>query len=386
MSEHLQNIMNMDDDSVEAESSTTKSTGQDRINSIMDMDYDTAEQVEDPEDDGVKNEAPLNSKADPEEKEEKKEEKKPEPKEKEEKEEKKEEKKAEAEKKKYAYKADGEDVEEELTDEELKSRLSGSRAIQKRFTELDQQKKQVLQKEQEANETVNYVKSEMGSLRDSFSKDIEEFKTNGMVKGNPAKSIYNLLDKMGLDTAQFEKALFFHHLPEAAKFLDMGDAERDAFLLGRENEWLRKKQDAIKGQEREVQETRAKLEQENSLKRQAGVSEELFSELKEELAAKTNLKDLKTEQVLEWHKVKPFYTRAESMAQKVQGADVHKIARILLEFPDTTDEWMLEQLGYKAQEEKKIVDQLAAKAPKKSAVKKADDDESDELWNSFRRR
>jgi hypothetical protein len=369
-----------------AEESTSKLNGGDRLNSIMDMDYEAPEETEDPEEDGVENKTPLAAKAEPkEEKEEEKEVKKPEAKKEEKEEKKEEEKKVEPEKKKYSYKADGEDVEEELTDEEVKSRLSGSRAIQKRFTELDQQKKQVLSKEKEAEETVNYVKSEMGTLRESFAKDIEEFKQNGMVKGNPAKSIYNLLDKMGLDTAQFEKALFFHHLPEAAKFLDMSDAERDSFLLGRENEWLRKKQDAIKSQEQEVRETKTKLEQENSLKRQAGVSEELFSELKEELAAKTNLKDLKTEQVLEWHKVKPFYTRAENIAEKVQGSDIHKIARILLEFPDTTDKWMLEQLGYKAQEERKIVEKLEAKAPKPSA-KKAVDDDRDDLFDSMRRR
>jgi hypothetical protein len=385
MSEHLQSIMSDDSEDTVEEQSVTKAAGGDRLNSIMDMDYEVEEEDKDPEETGIKSDTPLAVKPEPKEEKEEKEEKKPEAKETKEEKEEKEERKIEAEKKKYAYKADGEDVEEELTDEEVKSRLSGSRAIQKRFTELDQQKKQVLSQKQEAEETVSYVKSEMGTIRDSFSKDIEEFKTNGMVKGNPAKSIYNLLDKMGLDTAQFEKALFFHHLPEAAKFLDMGDAERDAFLLGRENEWLRKKQDAIKGQEREVSETRAKLEQENSLKRQAGVSEELFSELKEELAAKTSLKDLKTEQVLEWHKVKPFYIRAENMAQKVQGADVHKIARILLEFPDTTDEWMLEQLGYKAQEEKKIVEKLAAKAPKAPAKKVVDDDR-DDLFDSMRRR
>lgn len=384
MSEHLQAIMSDDSAEESAEAPATKQSGADRMNSIMDIDYEDEETVEDPEDDGVEEKLPLNAKAETEEKEEKKGPKKEEEKD-EEKEKLEAKKKIEAEKKKYSYKADGEDVEEELTDEEVKSRLSGSRAIQKRFTELDQQKKQVLSQKQEAEETVNYVKSEMLGLKESFSKDIEEFKTNGMVKGNPAKSIYNLLDKMGLDTAQFEKALFFHHLPEAAKFLDMGDAERDAFLLGRENEWLRKRQDAIKGQEREVAERKTKLEQENSLKRQAGISEELFSELKEELAAKTNLKDLNTDQVLEWHKVKPFYTRAEAMAEKVQGADVHKIARILLEFPDTTDEWMLEQLGYKAQEEKKLVDKLAAKAPKPSARKVVDDDR-DDLFDSMRRR
>ena len=380
MSEHLNNVMEADD-SVEEESNVTASTGKGRVSSLMDMDYEEdADKSVEPEDTKEQSDIPLKSASTKEEKEEK------EPKkEKEDKEEKKEEEKKELAKQKFKIKVDGQEVEEEFDEEQIKSALSGQKAIQKRFTELDQQKKSFTKDQESFKHDLDFVKSEMQSIKDGFSSDIEEFKTNGFVKGNPVKSVYNLLDKMGLDASQFEKAVFFHHLPEAAKFLDMGDAERDAFLLGRENEWLRKGQDAVKNKEREASEYRTKLEQENSVKRQAGVSEEAFSELKDELVNKLGIEKPTTEQILEWNKAKPFYTRAENISQMVPGSDVHKLARILLEFPDTTDEWMLEQLGYKEQQEKKIVEELKGKVPAKKPTKPIDD-EVDDLFDSFRGR
>lgn len=383
---HLDNVMNSDDS--EDTSVETKVSSVDRIGSIMDMEHEEKEdKSKEPENSEVKSELPLKSKEsddteeeDSEKEEDKKEKKKEEPKEK------KEEEKKEVEKKKIKYKVDGQEIEEELTDEEIASAVSGRKAIQKRFTEIDQQKKEVQRKEQEANETIQYVKKEFSSARDEFESTIKEFQQNGFVKGNPIKGVYNLLDKMGLPAAEFEKAVFFHHLPEVAKFLDMNDAERDAFLLARENEWLKKGQNAVKEREREAAEFKAKLEQENSIKRQAGVSEELFSELKNELSEK-GLENLTTEQVIEWHKVKPFYKRAENIANTVGQGDVNKIARILLEFPETTDDWMLEQMGYKKQQEKKIVDELKDKLPPKPKQKVLDETEEEmEFLKQFRRR
>jgi len=381
VSEHLANIMDASDE-VEAESSAPVKSS-DRMGSIMDMDYEEEEKESNEPEIETKKEHSLTPKTDPEEKTEEVKKEKKEDKEEEKEEDKEEEKKEEkTDKQKIKYKLDGQDIEEELTAEEIASAVSGRKAIQKRFTEIDQKNKDLQRKEQETADTVSYVKSEMAQIRDSFEKDITEFAQNGFVNGNPVKSVYSLLDKMGLDASQFEKAVFFHHLPEVAGFLDMNDAERDSFLLGRENQWLKKGQDAVKQREREAYDTKANLEQENSVKRQAGVSEELFSELKSELSAK-GLENLTTDQVIEWHNVKPYFTRAESIAKMVPGSDVTKLAKILLEFPETTDEWMLGQLGYKELQEKKIAESLKAKLPPRPKAKSASSIEDDEDAKMF---
>lgn len=383
MSEHLASIMDISDEVEGVSDAPIKSS--DRMGSIMDMDYEEEEKESNEPGIDTNKEIPMNPKADPEEKTDIPKGKKEEPKEdKEDKEDKVEKEKVEekSDKQKIKYKLDGQEIEEELTAEEISSAVSGRKAIQKRFTEIDQKNREIQKKEQDVSETVSYVKSEMAQIRDSFDKDIQEFAQNGFVKGNPIKSVYNLLDKMGLDASQFEKAVFFHHLPEVAGFLDMNDAERDSFLLGRENEWLRKSQGAIMEKSREVSEMKSKLEKENSVKRQAGISEELFSELKSELSAK-GLENLTTDQVIEWHNVKPCFTRAESIAKMVPGSDVMKLAKILLEFPETTDEWMLDQLGYKQLQEKKIAESLKAKLPPRPKAKAASSIEDDEDAKMF---
>lgn len=383
MTAHLQSVMNTEEPSAEAEVGLQRQHGRGRISSIMDMEYDEEEEENpaEPEQEDKK-EHPLKSKA-PTESEEEEEEVK------EEKEVKKKEEKKEEEvpaKKKYAYKSDGEDVEEELSDEELNGRLSGSRAIQKRFTELDQQKKGHAKEVESFKKDFDYVKNEMLGIKEGFNTVVDEFKRTGMVKGNPIEPVYNLLDKMGVDISEFEKALFFHMLPESGKYLDMDDTGRNAYMLEHENKWLKKNQNAVKEREQQTLKYQENLKQENSLKRQAGVSEEQFSELRDELESRFGLDKLTTEQVLEWGKAKPFYARSEEIVKKVGKGDINKIARILLEFPETTDEWMLDQLGYKQVKEKEVENKLLSKLPPKVKSATQDDDDTDEMFKKFKRR
>lgn len=394
MSDRIEAFMS-DDGGDEAEIATPSEVkGGDRIKSLMDMDYEPSDKgtPKDPEDNGIQDDpiipksvgakikaerkdAPAEEEAEEEEGSEEKVEKEEE------------EKKPEAGKHKVKYKVDGQEVEEELSDEEISAAVSGRKAIQKRFTEIDTQRRQIAKEKEEVDSTINYVKSEMKATRDAFESAISEFQRTGVNKSNPVESVYNLLDKMGLDTAQFEKAVFFHHLPETAKFLDMSDAERDAYLLSHENKWLKKHRDAAEMSKKEAADFKAKLEQENSLKHQAGVSEEEFEELRGELESMLETKDLKTEQVLAWKREKPALTRAESIAQKVKGVDTIKLAKLFLEFPETTDEWIMNELGYKDQQKVEISKKLEAKAPPKPKKKALEDTEEDlEFFKQFRRR
>lgn len=377
------------DDSVEVSGPTGKSSS-DRMNSLMDMEYE--EEKEDksvePEDNKLKSEiTPSSGDVKPEKKEEKKTDKKEEEK-KDDKEEKKEEEKKEVEKKKYKYKVDGQEIEEELSDEEVNSAISGRKAIDKRFAEINREKTQIKKEKESFQKDYEYVKNEMASVKDSFASVIEDFKKTGTVNKNPVDGMYNLLDKMGLDTKEYDKALFYHFVPQVAKFLDMDDTGREAFLLRKENEWFQKDRDKLTKKEQETSEYRTKLEQENSLKRQNGISEEQFSELRDELETRFGLENLNTEQVIQWSKERPSYTRAENIAKLVPGADIVKVARILLEFPETTDEWMLEQLGYKEAKQKQVLEQIKDKIPAKRASNQSvdDDDENDDLFKQFRRR
>ena len=382
----LDDVMEMEDNS--SESSGPASNG-DRMSSIMEDDYEPVDEpAKDPEETEIKDD-PIPSSDKPKEEKEKKEKK--EDKEEEEDDKKKEEKKEEpkpTDKKKIKYKVDGQEVEEEVSEQDLINDYSGQKAIQKRFLEIDKSKKELAQKEENFQKEFNYVKQEMQDVRASFSTVIEDFQKTGRVNGNPLEGIFNLVDNLGLDVKEYDKLLFSHYIPEVARFLDMDESSREAFILKKENDWLRKGSDKIESQKKQNAEMKRKLEEDNSLKRQNGISEESFAELKNELEGRFNLQNLTTEQVIQWSKERPSYTRAEAIAEKVPGVDVVKIAKILLEFPDTTDDWMLEQLGYKQLLEKKASEELKSKIPPKQPQKKKsmDDEEDDELFKQFRRR
>jgi hypothetical protein len=384
----LDDVMDTEDESSSEPSG--QATGGDRMSSIMEDDYETVDDsAGEPEDNQIKDD-PIPSSDKPKEEKEKKEKKEKKEGEEEEEEEEKEEKKEEpkpTDKKKIKFKVDGQEVEEEVSEQDLINNYSGQKAIQKRFLEIDRSKKELAQERDGFTKEFDYVKQEMQDVRASFSTVLEDFQKTGRISGNPLDGVFNLLDNMGLDTKEYDKLLFSHYIPEVARFLEMDENGREAFVLKKENDWLRKGSDKIESQKKQNAEERRKLEEENSLKRQNGVSEESFNELKNELAERFNLQNLNTEQVIQWSKEKPAYTRAESIVEKVPGVDVVKIAKILLEFPDTTDEWMLEQLGYKQILEKRASEELKNKIPPKPSQKKSmDDDEDDELFKQFRRR
>ncbi len=386
----LDDVMEMEDDV--SESSGQSSNG-DRMASIMEDDYEPVDEpVNDPEETGIKDD-PIPSSEKPKEKEKKEEKEDKEKKgDKEDEEEKKKEVKKEevkpTDKKKIKFKVDGQEVEEEVSEQDLINNYSGQKAIQKRFLEIDKSKKELAQKEENFQKEFNYVKQEMQDVRASFSTVLEDFQKTGRVNGDPLEGIFKLVDNLGLDVKEYDKLLFSHYIPEVARFLDMDESAREAFILKKENDWLKKEGDKIESERKQNAEQRRKLEEENSLKRQNGISEESFAELKSELEGRFNLQNLKTEQIIQWSKERPSYNRAEAIAEKVPGVDVVKIAKILIEFPDTTDDWMLEQLGYKQILEKKASEELKNKIPPKQSQKKKsmDDEEDDELFKQFRRR
>lgn len=297
--------------------------------------------------------------------------------------------KIESDKKKLKYKVDGEEFEEEFSDEDLAAAVSAKKASLKKINEVNVERKKYQQENEQMKSEVDYVTKEMHGLRGEFQKDIESFSKNGVVNGNPLNPIYNLLDKMGLDTASFDKAALYYFLPMAEKFSALSDEGRDLFLAKHENEWHKRKQTKLQERESQIAERQRKFEEESSELKKSNLSTEQAQELREELS-QMGLKDVTTKKVIEWNQLKPFYTRAQAITEKVPGTNTNKIARILIEFPETTDEEMLEKLGYKEIEKEAVSRKLAESSTKKTVTKsKSDnkiDQEVDNMFNKMFRR
>lgn len=370
-----------------------------RVSSIMDADYDVdnKETPPEPEEDGKKDKTPIKNDKDEDDAKTKKTEKKEAEKEEKDKDQKKEDKKEgenkekkESEKKLIKYKVDGVEVEEEVDEQELINNFSGRKSLQKKFTQLDIEKK-TFQKEKDALETRNKtIEDYLNGNKLKFEKIISNFEKKGVVEGDPTEAFFDMIDKMELDVSKYDKAMFFHYVPLVADFLDMSDAERKAFLLEKDNGWFRKKQESFAQKEEANRQYRAKLESENSAKREAGLNEEQFVELKEEL--QSMLEDgakVDVSKVLEWHKIKPSFLRAKSLVDKAGKGNVWKLTGLISEYPDTTDTELLTALGYKESEQKKLETELKDKIPSRPTVtkkQKAEFDEEDlELIKQFRR-
>lgn len=372
---------------MDSESTETVSDASNRMSSIMDMEYETEKKSEPEVDVDIKDE-PKPSDEKPKKTEKKVERKEEDDSEDEESEDDEEEEKKE-EKKKFKYKVDGEEIEEEVTDEDIKAALSAKKASLKKINELNVERKQYQAKVAEAEENVNYVKTEMHGLRSDFEKGIEAFKKTGVNSSNPIAPIYNLLDKMGLDTAQFDKAALFYFLPMAEKFSALSDEGKELFLSRHENEWHKRRQASLEKQKNETAEQQRKFQEESSELRKANISTELKSELENELS-EMGVKDINYKKVIEWNALKPSYLRAQGIAEKVPGTNINKIAKILVEFPDTTDEMILEHLGYKELEKEKVSRKLAESQPKeaqrKPKTKDRMEEEVDNMFNKMFRR
>lgn len=294
-----------------------------------------------------------------------------EPKEKEEVEEKEEkEEKKESTKKKIKYKVDDQEIEEEVDEQDLINNYSGQKAIQKRFTEFDKIKKSFEKEKAQIMDTHNKLDSYIGGIKSHFEKELGEFTKTGRISDNIHEPLFDMVDKLGLDAQQLDKALFYHYIPKVAEFLDMDDNGREAFFVKKENEWLKKKQNLIGERERQTQEMQTRLAEENSLKKQAGLTEESFAELREELVNRFQYpeNELDAQKIVAWSKEKPSYDRAENLVKQAGKGDVFKVARLLVEFPDVTDEEILNSLGYKEKRKNELKEELKDKLPSKKPV------------------
>ncbi|MEY3879358.1 MAG: hypothetical protein RIQ94_153, partial [Pseudomonadota bacterium] len=128
-------------------------------------------------------------------------------------------------------------VETEVPLKDVINSYSGQQEIQRRFTEFDKTKRAF---ESEKNDLVgmnDYVKQEIGDLRQSFSSTISQYEKTGYLDKNPLEAVNQLLDKMGINSNLFQRAVFEHQLPEYAKFFNMTETERDAHQTKQENEY-----------------------------------------------------------------------------------------------------------------------------------------------------
>ena len=249
---------------------------------------------------------------------------------------------------KVKVKVDGQDVEVPL--QELMNDYAGKQAISKRFTELDKEKKSFQKEKEQVLADGHRMQQEIAELKGGFESSIAEYQKNGFTTKNPLVLVDQLLDKLGIDTYTYNRAVFEHNLPEYAQFFEMDDVQRDAYFAKKENEFLRKKDQTFAERTKQTQAEQARQREEFNLIKQSGLSVDDFNAHFEELA-ELGSEDLSVERVLEFAKVKPIFDKAGDIVSKtVKAGDValiQDVSRLLMEFPNTTEEEIIEHINGK---------------------------------------
>lgn len=281
-------------------------------------------------------------------------------------------------------------VETEVPLQDVINSYSGQQEVQRRFTEFDKQKKNWEKETAQEKEFTSYVKNEIGDMRESFETLISQYQKNGYMEKNPLETINQLLDKMGINSSVFERAVFEHQLPDYAKFFNMGDVERDAYFTKKENEYFKKQSEKLSERDRAIKLQEEKSRQDFNLIKNAGLDSVKYEELHNELH-EAGHKDLTADKVVEYAKQKPTLEKVVSIFQEIgsdptQDPRSRTVFKILSEFPDTTTDEILDHLdpNRAAIKSAKVLQQ---KQPKNTRVPPQNDadDELLEQLEFFRR-
>lgn len=288
---------------------------------------------------------------------------------------------------KVKVKVNGNEMEVPLQD--VINSYSGQQEIQRRFTEFDKQKKAWEKETSQEREFTSYVKNEIGDLRTSLDSLVRQYEHNGYMEKNPLEVVNQLLDKMGINSNLFERAVFEHQLPDYAKYFNMSDVERDAYFTKKENEYFKKQSEKLSERDQLVKQRELKQQQDFELIKSAGLDSVKFEELQNELL-EAGHKDLTADKVVEYAKQKPTLEKVVQVFQEI-GSDPTQdprsktVFKILSEFPDTTIEEILEHLDPQraALKSAKV---LQGKQPKTTKVppQNDQDEEFDEMMAFFK--
>ena len=238
-------------------------------------------------------------------------------------------------------------VEKEVPIQEVINSYSGQQEIQRRFTEFDKTKKAFEAEKTELIKFNEYAKNEMSTVRSEFENLVSQYEKSGALEKDPLGAINQLLDKMGINSNTYNRALFEHMIPEYVKFFNMTDTERDAYFVRKENEYLRKRDQSINERSQQLKAQEEKRQKEFQLIKENGLDDVQYESIRNELL-EAGAKDLAVEQVLEYAKQKPTLERVVKISEEakldITDSRVAKIKEILIRFPETTDEEILNVL------------------------------------------
>lgn len=191
---------------------------------------------------------------------------------------------------------------EKVTLTELRDNYSGKVAYDKKFSEFSEEKKTWEGQKTQYDTEIETVKEHFGNIR-----QLTEAGMKGEV--DPASSMNYLLDLMGINTVDYNKAMFEHMAGEFDTYTEMTESEREAHWTKKENAYLVKRQESLTKRQSE-EKAQVELSQKvHSLREAHSITEEDYVSAEEDLKA-TN-QTITPEKVIQAAKLKPLLYQAD---------------------------------------------------------------------------
>jgi len=193
---------------------------------------------------------------------------------------------------------------EKVTLTDLKDNYSGKVAYDEKFSSMNEERKAF------SEERDTYAK-EISGIKEHFV-NIRQLTDAGM-KGevDPLSSVNYLLDLMGVNTLDYNKAMYNHMAEEFDIYSDMTENERESYWTKKENTYLVKKQESLTKNQGE-QQAQAELNTRiTNLRETHSVSEEDYVSAEQDLKAE-NFENITPEAVVEAARLKPLLSQADT--------------------------------------------------------------------------
>ena len=180
--------------------------------------------------------------------------------------------------------------------QELINNYSGKVAYDQKFSELGEEKK--------AFESQN---QQFIAEKDEIISDIQEMRSRVLGvfdgKNKPADAVAFMLDKMGVDSFKYKKAVMEQQAEEFMDYIEMDEVERELYWQKEENKHLQQSQGSLKARSEEEQNRKEAQSRIESAREAHGISEEQYNETSRELA---DLEDVTPETIAGYAAMKPF--------------------------------------------------------------------------------
>lgn len=189
-----------------------------------------------------------------------------------------------------------------VTIEELRNNYSGKQAWDKKMPELAEKERIIEAKNAELTRVQQTLRSNLEGTRSDLIKALEE-------NGNPLDAMNKIVDMLGVDSYDFNKAVFSSMLDQLSELQQMDEAEQEAFWLRKQNAHINSKHESLAEQNKQAKAREERIASIDRMREARGVSEEDFVSAYKELSQQAE--NVTPEQAIEYAVNLPLLQTAE---------------------------------------------------------------------------